>query len=168
MREHRLILRAVRLLERALERINRGEVPSFLPELLEFFGEYADLCHHAKEEAVLFSAASEAMGCEGGPLGMLVCEHMRLRRLRQEMKKRLGTPEFRRPAEEFCALLREHIQKEDEGVFPMTEAHLPPEEDDRLLQGYEEYMQRLRVAMDWEERLRDWEALAAKQEEEDG
>jgi len=56
MNEHRVIERALTLLELATMRIKREEKVSInaLNTLLKFFREYADRCHHGKEENSLF------------------------------------------------------------------------------------------------------------------
>jgi hemerythrin-like domain-containing protein len=56
MREHRLIERMVKLMERELRRMsetNRAD-PAFVDVAVDFIRTYADRCHHGKEEDILF------------------------------------------------------------------------------------------------------------------
>jgi len=56
MREHRIIERGLNLLEEVALRMNRGEHVDLgvIKTLLRFFKEFADKCHHGKEEEHLF------------------------------------------------------------------------------------------------------------------
>lgn len=53
-----------------------------IDEILEFFKEFIDACHHGKEEKFLFPAI-EAAGIprEGGPIGVMLAEHESFHRL---------------------------------------------------------------------------------------
>lgn len=56
MAEHELIERGLVLLEKAVERIDAGQtLPEDFPVwATRFFQQFADKCHHAKEEDVFF------------------------------------------------------------------------------------------------------------------
>jgi hemerythrin-like domain-containing protein len=140
MDEHRVIERVLGALEAAAARMSSGasvRVEFFL-QTADFIAGFADGCHHRKEEGVLFPAL-EAAGIPraGGPVGVMLAEHEEARAITRglrEAAERLvkGDPtaatEARRNALDYAALLRQHIMKEDNVLFPMA---------DRAIQGRE-------------------------------
>lgn len=126
--EHRVILRVVGVLERLLDRNARGEglETEALAECVTFFRLFADLCHHAKEEDLLFPVLEErGVPREGGPIGVMLYEH----RIARELVARMGgaldaldedsaaTAEIDRAGREYVDLLQQHIAKEDNVLF---------------------------------------------------
>jgi hemerythrin-like domain-containing protein len=125
-REHVVILQALGVLEAATERLEAG---ALLPEgwwsaALDWLRTFADSSHHAKEEAALFPAMSAAgIPVEGGPIGTMLEEHAEGRELIRRMAgghaaARTG------PARDYVTLLRAHIDKENEVLFPLADAVL--------------------------------------------
>jgi hemerythrin-like domain-containing protein len=126
--EHRVILAALDTLERAAERLRSG---ASLPEgawsgLVAWLRAFADRSHHAKEENALFPAMVKAGApSEGGPIGTMLEEHAQARALIRAMDE--GPPASRAAcAREYAALLRAHIAKENDVLFPLAEASLDP------------------------------------------
>jgi hemerythrin-like domain-containing protein len=142
--EHRLIERVLDALEIASSRLSRNEPvrPEFFLEAVEFFAGYADGCHHHKEEEVLFGAMGGPDGPEaGGAVAMLLDEHQEGRRLIHDLRdgaKRLaaGDDSARRDittsARRYITLLEDHIEKEDEMLFPLAEELLSSTEQDEV------------------------------------
>ncbi len=147
--EHRVIEQVLSSLERmAAEFRAAGRVESE-PALraVEFFRTFADACHHAKEESLLFPAF-EAAGYPraGGPTGVMLEEHEQGRAAVRAMAQSIeaasrGVPEalraFLESASTYIALLRQHILKEDTCLFPMAEEALGAEEKRRLAEAFE-------------------------------
>jgi len=119
------------------ERIAAGKsVPTdHLKQVLDFLQGFADKCHHGKEERLLFSAM-EAAGVpkEGGPLAVMLSEHGRGRLFTEEMKNLVSSYEkgesgallvLTTPALQYVNLLRSHIWKENNVLFPMAEKAVP-------------------------------------------
>ena len=142
MDEHRVIERVLGALEAAARRLERGEPvpPRFFLDAADFAAGFADGCHHRKEEGVLFRAM-ELHGEPGGAVAMLVEEHEEargyIRRLRDAAAAmaRGDAAAARRvvsAANAYAALLHEHIEKEDEAVFPMAADLIPASEHDAL------------------------------------
>ena len=142
-REHRHILRALACAEIVARRLRAGESPPLgdLRELTRFFADYADGCHHAKEEAHLFPALEEhGVSREGGPLAVMLAEHDEGRECVREMREAVegGEPSddqlgaWASAAIHFASLLRDHIGKEDHVLFRLAEDLLPPEAMARL------------------------------------
>jgi len=140
VREHELILKVLDALEGFASMIERADpvYPQDARAFVEFFREFTDACHHGKEEDILFAAMVDAgFPSESGPLGVMRGEHGRGRRLVRRLRdlaERVvewtdeDRESFAGAAHAFAELLREHIRKEDEVLYPMAEAHLSAEQ----------------------------------------
>ena len=77
-REHDLILQVLDAAEREVERQqSTGSLDvKKVEQMLDFFRNFADTCHHMKEEKQLFVRMAEyGVPFQGGPLGVMVTEH---------------------------------------------------------------------------------------------
>ena len=142
--EHRLIERALAVLERATQQFECGEEvsPDTLEQALAFVRGFADGCHHAKEEQGLFPVlADKGPMIKGGPVKVLSADHEAGRKLMRDLERgiegmRRGGPEG--PAEAHKALatythmLRRHIAKEEEVLFRLAEMLISDEEAEAL------------------------------------
>ncbi len=143
--EHRVIEKVLDATERALrhDSIDR----SFFEKALDFFRNFADGCHHAKEEDELFPVL-EKLGIprDGGPIGCMLKEHEEgrscVRVIADNLEaaaggNRTAVEAVRQAAENYIELLRQHIQKEDNVLFVMAEQALGPEEQKLLLAAFD-------------------------------
>jgi hemerythrin-like domain-containing protein len=149
MQEHRLIERVLDALEIATMHLEHGRAvrPEFFLEAAVFIAGFADGCHHKKEEGVLFGAMIEGgLPRSGEPLDMFLDEHVQGRTLtrgmREAAQKLQGGDAGARPAlisnaRHYVALLRDHIVKEDEMLFPMADEMFSAEQQGRVLNGFE-------------------------------
>ncbi|MFQ5490952.1 MAG: hemerythrin domain-containing protein [Phycisphaerae bacterium] len=142
--EHQTILRVIAVLESLVERAESAE--SFNAEALgkcvAFFQLFADACHHAKEEDLLFPVLeSRGVPNEGGPIGVMLYEHTVARGLVKQMGQALSVldnqpdqavEQFKDAAHKYISLLRQHIDKEDGILFHMAD-RVMHEEDQRTL-----------------------------------
>jgi hemerythrin-like domain-containing protein len=124
--DHRLILAGLDLLERAAEREEHGAsgADGWWAVLLGWFRTFADRRHHAREEIVLFPAMLRAgLLSQGGLIDVMLDEHESGRALVRAMA---AAPVGSRSAlaARFTGLLRAHIDKEEEILFPMAESLL--------------------------------------------
>ena len=113
--DHRLILRALDLLEAAANRLAGGETlpDGWWMELVGWLRKFADQTHHAKEERFLFPAMLEAgLPCEGGPIAVMLEEHDHGRFLVGEMEHGALPTRVAR-ARDYIRELREHVTKEN-------------------------------------------------------
>ncbi len=148
--EHNAILKMLDLAEAVAEQL-RGNIP-VEPEILdgiqEFLREFADKCHHGKEEDLLFPLLeSKGMPRMGGPIGVMLHEHDLGRELVRQMaesaKKYAGGtkeagPKWAAAAADYAQLLREHILKENNILFMMAERMLSEGEQRQLAVKFEE------------------------------
>ena|ERR1051326_4974126 len=138
--EHRVIEQMLDALEQQI-RAGAGEGPfsrRFFEEALDFFRNFADGCHHAKEENLLFPRMKERGVPEnGGPIGVMLAEHDEGRAYLRGVRENLdaagrGDSAARERvlanAAEYIDLLRRHIQKEDQILFRMARMVLQPDD----------------------------------------
>ena len=126
--EHDIIERGLVALERAVSRIESGEpIPDdFTKWAPDFFAQFADKCHHAKEEDLFFPLLKErGIAEEGGPIGVMLHEHDVgrdcVRRMREASEAdEFDSAMFATAAREFIPLLRQHIFKENNILFQMA------------------------------------------------
>jgi hemerythrin-like domain-containing protein len=138
MKEHRLIEHVLDALERQALAGKAGSDlhPGFFLDAVDFIRNFADGCHHRKEEGALFPAMIAAgIPKDGGPISVLLGEHEQGRGFNRGMEQAAKAIQAGRPAERealirsalgYVALLRQHIQKEDGVLFPMAGRVLPP------------------------------------------
>lgn len=147
-RDHDTIERALQGLDalcRDLERGTGGDLRA-ATEILRFLREFADGCHHRKEEELLFPALENSgVPRDGGPIGVMLTEHEDGRALIAAMIRQLpglGDGEtdahqaFLEAATRYGCLLRSHIQKENGILFPIAERLLGEEVEYALEQGF--------------------------------
>jgi hemerythrin-like domain-containing protein len=146
--EHRLILRMITLLERnaALTATGRYSNWKFYLDGVDFIRNFADRFHHAKEEDVLFEAlVKNGMPRENSPIAAMLMEHDQGRIFVMAMETATlealdgGTGRERIIADNslaYAALLREHIAKEDEILYPLAERVIPDTMRDDIIAGY--------------------------------
>src|ERR1700758_5625624 len=135
--EHELIERGLTLLEKAVARIEAGQpLPEGFPEWApRFFQQFADECHHAKEEDVLFPVLKQrGIPEQGGPLGVMLHEHVLGRdcvgRMREASEAQpFDARTFAEAAKQYIPLLRQHIFKENNVLFRMAEQVMSEADD---------------------------------------
>jgi hemerythrin-like domain-containing protein len=147
--EHEAVLEAVRILEAVCNRVYAGEKPAVahFERLMEFLKVFVDRCHHGKEEDLLFPAMIEAgFSRDSGPIPVMLAEHQtgrgHVRAMGQALQAlKAGRLEewdgFNGNAREYIDLLRQHIIKEDNILYPMADARIPRVKQEEMLKGFE-------------------------------
>lgn len=141
--EHRVIEQVLNCLEKmaaASRDFGRCEWDD-AQQALEFLRTFADHCHHAKEEDELFPLM-EARGFStvAGPTAVMRWEHDQSRRLMGEMIHAIAQKaphDLARAASAYIDLIRAHIQKEDNCLFPMADRALSSSDQERLLEKFD-------------------------------
>jgi hemerythrin-like domain-containing protein len=147
--EHRVIERVLNTLEAGAQRLASGQSmpPEFFLLATDFIKGFADGCHHRKEEGVLF-IRMEAQGVpvQGGPIGVMLAEHELGRQYTRALRSaaldmQSGDENAARRvvenAQNYVALLRQHIYKEDHMLFPMADRVIPADQYDSVWEGFE-------------------------------
>ena len=147
--EHRLILRMIALLEKNAPRTAAGAYRNwqFYLDGIDFIRQYADRFHHAKEEDVLFKAlVDNGMPKDNSPVGAMLMEHDQGRAFVRAMEEAVleaqagSTDCYQAIADNaigYAELLRDHISKEDDILYPLAERVLPEAMRPGILQGYQ-------------------------------
>jgi len=147
--EHQLILRMLALLEKNAKLTEEGSFHDyrFYLDGVDFIRNYADRFHHAKEEDVLFEALVEnGMPRANSPIAAMLMEHDLGRAFVRGMEEAATRALNGEPGQDeaivtnargYLELLREHISKEDDILYPLAERVIPVEMRDGIVAGYQ-------------------------------
>ncbi len=136
MNEHRVIESVLDAFEAYADQLAPDTDAADAGRFTQFIREFADTCHHGKEEDILFEAMVQSgMPRESGPLAIMLNEHEQGRQLVRTMTdcaaraatsgwNEAETQCLRRAAHSYAVLLRHHIQKEDVVLYPIALAQI--------------------------------------------
>ncbi len=148
MQEHRVIEQVLDCLELIAQ---RGENEKNLDlesanQAIDFFHNFADRCHHGKEEECLFPMLEQkGFSPEEGPTSVMRQEHEAGRRYIRGMEEAItavvagdaqAIAAFASNARAFVQLLRDHIQKEDHCLFSMADQALSEQEQQQVMDSF--------------------------------
>lgn len=146
--EHEVILTILDCLERVATDAagSRAIDVDAARQILDFLGTFADRCHHGKEEDHLFPMLIRKGLPRGvGPIAVMLDEHDRGRAEVAELRAALDAHErqdagaavrFGEHARAYVQLLREHIAKENDVLFPMADGMLAEVDQATLLEAF--------------------------------
>lgn len=122
MDEHLTIGMVIGLLEASLKCMRGGRRPpqDFFATILDTLQNFADKCHHAKEEEALFPLFKGASIEDAGTVSLLIEEHRKGRALTASLAEAVGRDDDRaitEAASGYVDLMSRHIRKENV-VFP--------------------------------------------------
>ena len=149
--EHEGILAMLAVVEAAALRLRDGKpIPiDLMFNAAEFFRNFADKCHHGKEEDRLFPKMVQyGIPDIGGPIGVMKAEHVQGRALTRAM--RVASEDYAKGNAnvvpglventlEYVELLRAHIAKENNVLFPIADQIIPGAEQRELARVYDEF-----------------------------
>ena len=148
--EHEAVRITLRILDsicKETEKTGAISNPEHLGQLIEFFRIFVDTCHHGKEEELLFPALEDVgVSREGGPIGVMLKEHQQGRDLVAKMNVALAryseghreaVSDLIQHARAYIVLLNQHIDKENNVLFPMADRHLARAKQVELGEGFE-------------------------------
>jgi len=133
-RDHDLIEKAVKAMEATIQLLeNRKQIPEqILNQVIDFSKNFTDVCHHSKEENVLFPALEQAgMQRKIGPIAMMLMDHERSREIGRHIEE--STTEYLKSQnptnlisymKQYVEHVTEHLWKENNRLFMMAEARL--------------------------------------------
>lgn len=121
--------------------------PDALEKIIEFSRNFTDRCHHTKEEKHLFCKMGDrGVPCDAGPIAVMLIEHEEGRRIVRQLAERLPAAQggeagaiaaVRDGLFAYVELLRAHIAKEDEILFPMADQILESEDQRQLTRAFD-------------------------------
>jgi hemerythrin-like domain-containing protein len=150
MDEHRVIEQVLACLEKMAEKCAvSGELDQTAArQATDFFQNFADQCHHRKEENHLFPMLEmKGFSRKLGPTGVMMHEHSQGRAHLQVLGAAVedsarGNPEsvqkFVNAARAYVQLLRAHIAKENLCLFPMADEALTDDEQRNVAASFSE------------------------------
>ncbi len=142
--EHRVIEQVLNCLEKitSIAIRDRQLDTKSAYQAVDFFRNFADKCHHDKEESHLFPLMEKkGFSRESGPTGVMLVEHEQGRAFVRGMKEsidavsqgnREALKSFAENAHSYIQLLRQHIQKEDHCLFTMADQSMTDEDQKYL------------------------------------
>jgi len=156
MREHRVIERMVKILEKELINVKRtGKVDTYIIlSGIDFFRTYADRTHHGKEEDILFRDLSkkDLSSDHKKIMNKLVDDHVLAQKtVAALMDAHTGVIQGNNESikeiifnvEKLVALYPRHIYVEDKEFFYPCMEYLSREEQDNMLQDFWEFDQKM-------------------------
>jgi hemerythrin-like domain-containing protein len=149
--EHRTILRVLDEVERESRRVENGAPlrESFWRDLLHFCDEFDSNLHHHKEEQLLFPALERAgLSPCSGPTAVLRDEHLRSQFWRTRIEQAMVARDRARltaASGSYLDLVRTHVLKENQILFPLARRLLSADELDSLHREFRLYAADQRV-----------------------
>jgi len=146
--EHQVILRVIDVIKKLVVRARAGQgfEKDAFRQCVSFLKFFADACHHAKEEDLLFPVLeSRGIPKENGPIGMMLYEHTLARGFTASMAEALDShdqgnekavEQCLQAAEQYAELLTGHIFKEDNVLYNMGDQVLTPQDHQTLCNQY--------------------------------
>jgi len=142
--EHEIILHALSGAEHLAQSIlstDNVEIAK-VKDIIDFSRNFTDGCHHKKEEKHLFVKLQErGMSGEQGPIAVMLYEHSAGRNLIQRLESSITEDELGKSEAkvtihqillEYVELLKAHIAKENNILFPMGDKILTEEDQETL------------------------------------
>ena len=149
--EHDGILFGLKILEKMIKLLQeeeKVEIDDFL-EMINSLKLFADKCHHGKEEGLLFPAM-EKVGIQNknGPIGQMLIEHAEGRKYLSQMSEAIkansvNEKDLIQAVTNYIRLLRQHIEKENNILFPMGDKRIPANIQAELLSSFEEFEEKV-------------------------
>jgi hemerythrin-like domain-containing protein len=143
--DHRLIERTLAALAMATVQLEQSAPvrPGFFLGVVEFFEGFVHGVHYRREEGVFFPAMERAGAPRtAGPLAVAIREHEESRGIARAMRsaaERWGAgdesarQQLAEDARRYVSLLKQHIAREDQLLFPMAEDMIPGEDHFQLV-----------------------------------
>lgn len=147
--EHQMVLMVLQAAERqaaGIDQTGKADTET-INEILDFFRTFTDKCHHSKEEKLLFPKMQErGLPVGHGPIAVMLMEHDEGRRLLRAVSDNLdaagrGEPQTAQVVRDsllaYGELMRAHIDKEDNVLYPLAERILTPEDQRELIEAFD-------------------------------
>jgi hemerythrin-like domain-containing protein len=148
-KEHSAVKVTLRILDRISKMLEAGEKvdTAHLEELIDFFSTFVDKCHHIKEEEMLFVAMKDSLDpSDGDRIGALVKDHVSGRNFIRDLSYAVSdykagdaraTRAIVRYAKSYTTLLLQHIDIEDNVLYPLANKRLSEKKQEQLFLDFE-------------------------------
>jgi hemerythrin-like domain-containing protein len=143
--DHVQILRLIDVMEQIIQEASPNE--KHIEEIIDLIKNYADGFHHSKEENMLFPMMlTKGFSTQQGPVAVMLSEHTQGRNFVKGMVDHLAKyiagdktvlPQICYHMQGYIDLLRNHIAKENNVLFPMADRVLSEGEQESLLVQFE-------------------------------
>jgi hemerythrin-like domain-containing protein len=149
MHEHTIVLKMLEGAERVAQIIKTTHKVNVekVGKIIDFARHFTDACHHAKEEKHFFVRLQErGMSKEQGPIAVMLHEHRVGRELIGKMEQALNdhklgkidaAGKIEQTLRQYIELLRAHIAKENNVLFPMSDRYLTPDDQRDLEKAFD-------------------------------
>ncbi|MCU4163840.1 hemerythrin domain-containing protein [Carboxylicivirga caseinilyticus] len=142
--EHQIILKVIDAVYSECAELEKGKALDigFFQKTIDFIKNYADKFHHAKEEDILFKAMLENVEhLHCNPISVMLHEHDEDRTFVKGIEEGISENNRSKIIDNtlgYGMLLRDHIYKEDNVLYPMAEEALSDGQKDVVNQKYTE------------------------------
>ncbi len=149
--EHRVIEKVLNALDAFALKLEKGEKVNadVLEKSVDFIRTFADKCHHGKEEDRLFQLmVRQGFSKNSGPIAVMLQEHELGRSFVKAMANAIerykggdvsSKKDIVKNAREYTNLLRQHIHKEDNILYPLANGVLREDDQKNLIDEFEEF-----------------------------
>ena len=150
MDDHRLIERALAALATATVQLEQEVAvrPGFFVGVVEFLDGFVHSQHFRREEGLFFSAMERAGAPRtAGPVAVAIREHeesrtatrvMRSAAERWEAGDKAARQDLAEDARRYVSLVKQHIAREDQLIFPMAEDMVSQEDDTQMFESFDQ------------------------------
>ena len=148
-KEHKIVLMVLNGAEREANSIQyTGKVQvEKINQMVDFFRNFTDKCHHAKEEGYLVPKMEErGVSRESKPISFMLKEHIKGREKVKAIAEALpkakkgdssAIKSLKDNLSTYVQLLRGHIDREDNILFPMADRVFTAEDQEALSEAFE-------------------------------
>jgi len=148
-KEHKIVLLVLNGAEREAKAIQDTDKVNVekINQMVDFFRNFTDKCHHAKEEKYLIPKMAErGISSESKPIGFVLKEHIKGREKVKAIAEALpkvkkgdssAIKSLKDNLSTYVELLRGHIDREDNILFPMADRIFTPEDQEVLTEAFE-------------------------------
>lgn len=139
--EHQVILHVLDAAERDAQHPETLDLQR-VAQIADFLRHFADRCHHAKEQDLLFPALiARGLPQDEGPIAVMLAEHdegrAHVRAIFAELENEApDRAVIAQHLAEFAELLRAHIGKEDNVLYPLADQLLTEQEQEALTAAF--------------------------------
>ncbi|HJN57235.1 MAG: hemerythrin domain-containing protein [Candidatus Woesearchaeota archaeon] len=142
--EHQSILKVINALIKECDALEQKKEldKDFFEKAIDFIRNFADKFHHAKEEDILFiELCKDEVQMHCNPIPQMLHEHDLGRNFVKGMEQGLNENNKAKVIENargYIQLLQEHIDKEDNILYPMADEALNPEIQKTILEKFKQ------------------------------